>query len=177
MKNAIVIFTVLLVLWIAGSSYWYVCKIRNNCNGPVAASEVVKETTTLPPVTADTLPEAPVEAELSPPPPYSLLFASAKGQCVIDQAATEHFKLIAQYLGQKPGKKVSVRGHADNTGSDELNMALSKQRAEFVKKQLVSSGVSQESVDMAARGESDPIADNGTEEGKARNRRVEIVIN
>ncbi|MBN2814068.1 MAG: OmpA family protein [Bacteroidales bacterium] len=182
MKSAIVIFSVLLAAWIAGSSYWYVCKIRQNCNGKAVISETVQEAPEIPevPVEADTMPmtsAAEPVTQLQPPVPYTLLFNTGIANCEIAQADRNHFALIKKYLDEKAGSRVSVIGHADNTGSDALNMTLSRQRAEFIRQQLISGGISAEHISVAHRGESEPVAGNDTEEGRAQNRRVEIVTN
>ncbi len=68
--------------------------------------------------------------------------------------------------------KIRLEGHTDNQGSDEYNMELSKNRVQAVKDFLVANGVDPSRIDLQWYGESKPISDNGTEEGKARNRRV-----
>ncbi len=75
-------------------------------------------------------------------------------------------------------KKVSIRvnGHTDSTGPEEYNQVLSEQRAESVKKYLVSKGVSESNISVKGYGESNPIASNDTATGRAQNRRVEFQI-
>lgn len=71
---------------------------------------------------------------------------------------------------------VHVIGHTDNTGSDAINDPLSVNRANSVKSYLLSRGVPSTRVTTEGRGEHQPIADNATEQGRARNRRVEIYL-
>jgi outer membrane protein OmpA-like peptidoglycan-associated protein len=71
---------------------------------------------------------------------------------------------------------VHVIGHTDNTGSDAINDPLSISRANSVKNYLVGRGVAPSRVSTEGRGERQPIADNATEQGRARNRRVEIFL-
>lgn len=71
---------------------------------------------------------------------------------------------------------VLVSGHTDSSGSDEANSALSLQRAKTVKGVLVSKGVDSGDITTVGQGESSPIAENDSEEGKAKNRRVEIRV-
>ena len=68
--------------------------------------------------------------------------------------------------------KIYIYGHADSLGTDEYNLNLSRKRAETVKNYLVNSGISFETISIKALGEADPIADNSTREGRAKNRRV-----
>ena len=70
----------------------------------------------------------------------------------------------------------TVEGHTDSTGSDDYNQALSERRAQAVKAQFAASGMPAAEVTAVGKGETDPIADNATEEGRAQNRRVVIVV-
>ena len=83
---------------------------------------------------------------------------------------------FAQGLGGQPNTEVRIVGHTDSSGSDALNERLSLQRAESVRSYLVDRGVNAQRVVVSGRGSREPIADNGTEAGRARNRRVEIFL-
>src|SRR6056297_1227407 len=83
---------------------------------------------------------------------------------------------VAQNLQSYPDSAVQVVGHTDNTGSADYNQALSERRANAVADVLMNGGVSFGRIQTFGRGENQPVADNLTEAGKARNRRVEIVI-
>ncbi|MFM2068230.1 MAG: hypothetical protein RLZZ584_3139 [Pseudomonadota bacterium] len=72
--------------------------------------------------------------------------------------------------------QVAVVGHTDSTGSAASNLALSNERARHVKDYLVGKGVHAEQVGTSGKGEEQPVADNGTDAGRARNRRVEIFL-
>jgi len=72
---------------------------------------------------------------------------------------------------------IKVVGHTDNIGSDAYNQALSERRASSVAEYLISQGVAPNKVTSEGKGESQPIADNDTDEGRAKNRRVELHIN
>lgn len=85
-------------------------------------------------------------------------------------------KEIADALKADSGIKVKIIGHTDSDGSDAANLELSKKRAEAVKNSLVSDfGIDASVLETDGRGESQPVADNKTKEGKAQNRRVEFV--
>jgi OOP family OmpA-OmpF porin len=73
-------------------------------------------------------------------------------------------------------EKVRVVGYTDNTGTPEHNSKLSKQRAEAVRDYLVSAGVDAKKMDAIGAADANPVADNGTKEGQAKNRRVEIEV-
>ena len=72
--------------------------------------------------------------------------------------------------------QVQVDGHTDSVGSDEDNMRLSQGRADSVRSYLVTQGVPSARIKAVGRGESMPIADNKSPEGRANNRRVEIIV-
>ncbi len=83
---------------------------------------------------------------------------------------------FAQGLGQQPSMEVRIVGHTDNTGSDAVNNPLSVNRAQSARDYLVSRGVSSSRISIDGRGSREPIADNATEAGRARNRRIDIFL-
>jgi len=83
---------------------------------------------------------------------------------------------FAQSLNQNPASTVRIIGHTDSTGSDAINNPLSVNRAASTRDYLTARGVSAQRISIDGRGSQQPIADNGTEAGRARNRRVEIYV-
>ncbi len=81
---------------------------------------------------------------------------------------------IARTVTEYPETTVLVVGHADATGKDDYNLKLSERRANAVSSYLEQHGVAPARLSALGRGESQPIADNESEEGRAKNRRVEI---
>jgi outer membrane protein OmpA-like peptidoglycan-associated protein len=79
-------------------------------------------------------------------------------------------------LKRYPALKVEVAGHTDSNNSDAYNQQLSERRAKAVMEYFVAKGVAAEQLTAKGYGESQPIADNGTAEGRAQNRRVELRI-
>jgi len=73
-------------------------------------------------------------------------------------------------------EKVRVVGYTDNTGTAEHNSKLSKQRAEVVRDYLIDVGADPKKLDAIGAADANPIADNSTKEGQAKNRRVEIEV-
>jgi outer membrane protein OmpA-like peptidoglycan-associated protein len=71
---------------------------------------------------------------------------------------------------------VTVEGHTDSRGADAMNLELSQKRAEAVRDYLVSRGVAASTVTALGKGEQMPLADNDSTDGRATNRRVEIVV-
>lgn len=77
----------------------------------------------------------------------------------------------------KLGVKVQVVGHTDNTGDAANNVVLGQQRADFAKSYLVRNGILSDNIEATSKGQTEPIADNATDEGKAKNRRTVVTIN
>lgn len=87
-------------------------------------------------------------------------------------------KIATRLKQEAPGARLTVTGHTDNVGKDAYNQKLSERRALSVTDYLVESGVPRSSfVEVTGMGESQPVADNSTADGRAMNRRVEIKIN
>jgi outer membrane protein OmpA-like peptidoglycan-associated protein len=83
---------------------------------------------------------------------------------------------LAQLMISNPTWKLRISGHTDNVGSYDSNMNLSIRRSESVRKYLVSKGLAMDRFEVFYFGPDKPIAPNDTEEGKARNRRVEMLL-
>ncbi|WP_112322312.1 OmpA family protein [Oceanibium sediminis] len=87
-----------------------------------------------------------------------------------------NIRAIARNLQDYPNSRVAVIGHTDNTGSSSYNQTLSVNRARAVAAILTNNGVARGRVRTIGRGETQPVASNGTASGRQQNRRVEIVI-
>ncbi len=106
--------------------------------------------------------------------PQDILFATDSTTVRADLQSD--LRALAGNLQAYPNSTVQVIGHTDQTGDAAYNQDLSERRARAVAGVLVSSGVSSGRIQTIGRGESQPIASNLTAEGRAQNRRVEIVI-
>ena len=121
----------------------------------------------------DTSPEAlarledRLRAEVASEP---ILFAS--GQATIDPVSDPILVRLAEAINAAPGIDVEVVGHTDGEGAVEINQDISERRAQAVVDRLVELGVDTERLRARGAGESEPIADNETEEGRAQNRRI-----
>jgi OmpA-OmpF porin, OOP family len=82
---------------------------------------------------------------------------------------------IGALLKQNPDLRISIEGHTDNTGTPQGNKALSDERARAVVEAVVARGVEALRLSAVGWGQDKPVADNATEEGRAKNRRVEVV--
>ncbi len=104
-----------------------------------------------------------------------IYYFTAKAE--IEEQSKPILDAFADYLNANPTMEIQILGHTDNVGDDKANLALSAERAFEVLQYLVSKGVNGKRIKSDGKGESKPIADNTTEEGRARNRRTEFVIN
>ncbi|WP_256002327.1 MULTISPECIES: OmpA family protein [Pedobacter] len=90
--------------------------------------------------------------------------------------AKTNVQALASSLNQYPNTDIKIIGHTDNKGSESYNQGLSERRAAAVKAYAISQGVPSSRLITIGKGFSEPIADNATEDGRAANRRVEVVI-
>lgn len=94
----------------------------------------------------------------------------------VQGTSTTTLDKLAGIFKEYPKSNVLVEGHTDSAGSDEYNMNLSRQRAQSVTTYLIAKGVDASRFDTKWYGETQPVGDNSTTEGKAKNRRVELAI-
>jgi len=98
------------------------------------------------------------------------------GSAVIRPASYPMLDEIFQSAVVAEGLKLGAYGHTDNSGSDDVNVPLSEKRAAAVRDYLLGKGLAADRIETKGYGSSKPVADNGTADGRSRNRRVEIVL-
>ena len=98
------------------------------------------------------------------------------GKATLTQESYIELGKAVDLLKTNPSMRVEVGGHTDNVGSDESNMQLSHERAKSVRNYLVKAGIESSRLEAKGYGETQPVADNETEEGRKANRRTEFVI-
>ncbi|HER09050.1 MAG TPA: tetratricopeptide repeat protein [Bacteroides sp.] len=103
------------------------------------------------------------------------LFFDTDSHTLKSRSVTE-LNRVYEFLVQYPGVSVEISGHTDDTGSFGYNQELSERRAGEVVSYLVGRGIDPERLMWKGRGEEEPVADNSTEEGRAKNRRTELKI-
>jgi outer membrane protein OmpA-like peptidoglycan-associated protein len=173
MRNAIVLLSFLLLIWIAGSSYGYVCKIRKDCctdKTAIVDSVAVKK------AIADSIQAAAALQEIPVPGMHTLYFDFNISVCEITAENSSHFELLKKYLAANPGKKILVTGHSDNKGPETAKEKVGARRADFVRQKLAEAGIALDVIVTASESDRKPVADNSTDEGRAKNRRAEIII-
>jgi outer membrane protein OmpA-like peptidoglycan-associated protein len=104
----------------------------------------------------------------------SVLFSTGKAD--LKPGAERVIERIASLLNAYPDRGILVEGHTDSVGSDDVNLALSRARADAVARALARDGVSADRIRARGFGKTQPIAGNDTASGRQQNRRVEIVI-
>ena len=104
----------------------------------------------------------------------SVLFAS--GKTALLPGAQDKLALVADALKDQEGRQIVVEGHTDTQGSDASNQELSQGRAQAVRDFLASRGVPSDRIRAQGLGSTRPVADNKSPEGRANNRRVEIIV-
>jgi outer membrane protein OmpA-like peptidoglycan-associated protein len=91
-------------------------------------------------------------------------------------AGRENLRQLANRPRDYPETEVLIVGHTDSQGADDYNLRLSNRRAESARQFLVAQGINGARIRTEGRGESEPVADNSTDAGRAQNRRVEVAI-
>ena len=102
--------------------------------------------------------------------------AFASGQATLTSSAAASVQALAAYLQAGPAANVRIEGHTDGQGEAAANLQLSQRRANAVRDALAAAGVPRSRVQAVGRGESAPIADDSSAAGRAKNRRVEIIV-
>jgi outer membrane protein OmpA-like peptidoglycan-associated protein len=103
-----------------------------------------------------------------------ILFDTGKSD--LKPVAKTNLSQMAEIMKKYPENVLLVKGFTDNTGSDAINQTLSQKRAEAVRTYLVGQGIPANTVSTQGMGETNPVADNGTADGRKQNRRVEIEV-
>jgi outer membrane protein OmpA-like peptidoglycan-associated protein len=114
-----------------------------------------------------------------PPVPGKVVLRGIKfgsDTAYIEPASVGVLELVAQRLRENPEIRVRIEGYTDERGTEADNLELAQERAEAVKRILVGYGVGPERLDTVGLGEASPIAPNDTPEGRALNRRVELLV-
>jgi outer membrane protein OmpA-like peptidoglycan-associated protein len=104
----------------------------------------------------------------------SLLFVANSN--TLNDASKNTLRKLAESLNSNPETNIQITGYSDNTGNIGYNQTLSERRAKSVFDFLIDIGISSSRMEYSGKGIHDPIADNNTVEGRATNRRIEILI-
>jgi len=108
--------------------------------------------------------------------PLILYFNTAEASIHLDATQRQKVADISRYLDKVSDAKASVVGHTDSQGRASTNMRLGQDRAEFAKNYLMQNGIAADKIIATSKGQTQPIADNATEEGRVKNRRTVITL-
>ena len=97
------------------------------------------------------------------------------GKSTIQKESIPMIDQMYELMTIEPALKISIEGHTDNTGDAQLNKKLSDDRAKTVMNALIAKGIDKSRLSSIGWGQEKPVADNRTDEGRTKNRRVEIV--
>lgn len=103
-------------------------------------------------------------------------FETGKDMPIWAELNEDSWENLKDVMDRYPDVMVTVTGHTDNVGKADKNLKLSQARADNIKAMLVMKGISADRITAIGKGMNDPIADNKTKEGRAKNRRIEITI-
>ena len=177
----------ILVTIILGSLFqWYLCcKCCRDLNCTHKTKEdlqIIKETPEIMVVpTVSTVKEDPPKTEETKPPvPEKTVFdsyGSGSSFCSLNENQRETLNELAAYLNRNPKATCLITGHTDSDGGAEFNKKLGLKRADYIKKHLINLKVDPMKIKTDSKGESEPLFTNVTPQGKAKNRRTDIIIN
>ncbi|MGB0838855.1 MAG: OmpA family protein [Chitinophagales bacterium] len=108
--------------------------------------------------------------------PIILYFETNQASIQLDEEQRKDFIDIMEYLGKVDAAKLTITGHTDSRGAAATNKRLGQGRAEFAKDYLVRNGISTTRLEVSSKGETQPVADNTTKAGQAKNRRTVVTF-
>nr|WP_257015276.1 OmpA family protein [Sphingomonas melonis] len=126
-------------------------------------------------ITAKILPASALKAQIDKTGKVALHVNFATDKTDILPDSQPQIEQVVQLLKQDPVLKLAINGYTDATGDPAHNKTLSEGRAKAVAAAIIAKGIDRNRLSAAGFGDADPVADNATEEGKAQNRRVELV--
>ena len=187
MKAKSWLYALMLIVWMGGSTYWYVCKIKHDCLEPEKA-----EYSRVPQIAQKSKQEIIANLEKDTPKKDEtsahLKEKLTKGHIVSNfpQNATENNQIkddfnefisdLKLYITENKNAKIELIGHTDNKGREQANLILGKKRAEFIKRKLMDASIPEQNIILRTNGETEPVQSNSTATGRAKNRRVEIKL-
>lgn len=182
---------IVLIVWMGASTYWYVCKIKQDCDKKETSIIVESNTTKSQKETQEVLNKNKLNQNSKKEKEEiisSVKEKLTKGYTVynfpknsgvnnnIEDKFNEFADNLKLYLNENPNSKIELTGYTDNSGSTKTNLFFGKKRALFIKNILINKGLNDNIFTIKSMGEKNPIATNKTQEGRLKNRRVIIKL-
>ena len=159
--------------WASLATWIYVCKIKGLCNegGSIAVSisEVGDASA------SDSLSITP-EAKPTAPEMLLVYFEFDKSSFVIDSGLSAFSEASISYMNRHSESGLFITGHTDNKGSVNYNQALGYRRAQSIKDYFERNGIAAGKITIVSKGENEPVENNSTDKGRAKNRRASISV-
>lgn len=182
MKASSGLFSILLVIWMGGSTYWYVCKLKNHCKAEISNGQSETD-----PIKGDDTQSGLTGNENQIRSKEDIVKDKIMGGYVVynfPKNSTKHsleeesFTLFAEdlklFLDKNPTERIQIIGHTDDIGTHGGNVYFARKRAEYIKKKLTEKGIRPDQMEIVSKGETEPAYPNDNEENRQKNRRVVI---
>ena len=169
--RSLIIGILLFMIWASFSTWYYSTRIfisANEADTELAESQIEQ--------TPDASPQAVEPEQISLPEALGIYYAVNGSDFVPDEKLEVFIEQSKLYLQSNPSSCLLITGHTDSNGSEAYNLALGWKRANVVKAYCMTMGLSQACIKTDSKGESEPEAENTTEEGQAKNRRSVLEI-
>ena len=159
--------------WSATATYLYVCKIKGLCgeHETILISTIKVNDA----YTSDSLPNT-LAAKPVMPDKLLIYFAFDKSAFITDSDVSKFYDASISYLNYNSAAGLHITGHADSKGSVEYNNALGYRRAISVQDFFKRKGIPAEKITIESKGENEPVENNNTDDGRAKNRRASVTI-
>lgn len=164
---------IVFVIWCFFSVWLYINKLQPAMHNQEIEQTITEQNQALP---DSLLAKDTAKPEIEIPKNVVVLFKFDDYSFSPDQQSEDQVMKFKTWFDNNPNAVISVTGHTDYIGTEQYNMALGQKRAQTVHNYLVSVGISSGNLLTESKGESEPIADNSTDEGRAKNRRAVIAL-
>ena len=166
--RSLIIGILLFLVWSSLSTWYYATRIYspdNELSQELVIGQIAE------PVASAIKPESP-----SPPEATRIYFAFDRSDFIPDEKLAAFLNESKIYLQSDTASCLLITGHADSKGTEKYNLELGMKRANSVKGYFLTMGLANSCIKTLSKGESEPMADNSTEEGRAKNRRAILEI-
>lgn len=162
--------------WASFATYIYVCRIKDLCNEKetTPVSNIIEEDSLTAGSLSDTLAVQP--GLMSEPEDLVIHFAFDKSSFAADSSLSVYYDKSMAFMLRDSAAGLHITGHTDAKGSDEYNQALGYRRAESVQEYFDRKGFPSDRITIDSKGEKEPVDNNTTDEGRAKNRRASVTI-